>query len=89
MNSITSLIIIFVLIFATSDALKILAILPFPGPSHYYMFKVYISELVKRGHEVTSISAFKYGAPLSNYTEILIEPQWSFGDTCKFILKRI
>lgn len=65
-----------------SDALKILLIVPFSGPGHFHMFKEYINELVKRGHEVTSISAFEYGHRLSNYTEILIEPHWSFGDLC-------
>jgi glucuronosyltransferase len=65
------------------DAYKILLLIPFPGPSHFLMFKVFIKELVDRGHEVTSITAFPYNEKLANYTEIKIEPTWSFGDDCE------
>jgi glucuronosyltransferase len=67
------------------DAYKILLLIPFPGPSHFLMFKVLIRELVSRGHEVTSISAFPFNEELANYTEIKIEPTFSFGDGCELI----
>lgn len=66
------------------DASKVLLLLPFPGPSHFMMFKVFIEELVGRGHEVTSINAFPLKENLENYTEILIEPRWSFSDGCEY-----
>ena len=65
---------------------KILVLLPFPGPSHFLMFKVFIKELISRGHEVTSISAFPFNENLANYTEIIIEPTWSFGDGCELLI---
>lgn len=67
------------------EGFKILLLIPFPGPSHFLMFKVFIKELVDRGHEVTAITAFPYNEPLKNYTEIKIETVWSFGDGCEFL----
>lgn len=65
------------------DGYKILVLLPFPGPSHFLMFKVFIKELIARGHEVTSISAFPFDEKLSNYTEVLIDPPWAIGEHCE------
>ena len=62
---------------------KILVLVPFPSTSHFLMFKVFIKELITRGHEVTSISAYPINENLANYTEILIEPKWSFNDVCE------
>lgn len=50
------------------------------------MFKVFIKELVNRGHEVTCITAFPYKETLSNYTEILIEPRFSLETDCKLFM---
>lgn len=55
---------------------KILAIYSFPGKSHFMMHSTIIKELIRRGHQVTMVTAFslehlKLG---ENYTEILIEP---------------
>jgi glucuronosyltransferase len=60
-------------------------IFPFPGPSHFLMLKVYINELIRRGHEVTAITAYHNDEPISNYTEILIEPRWISGKRCKYM----
>lgn len=48
------------------------------------MFKTFIQELIERGHHVTAITAFQNKEKLENYTEILIDPMWSFGDDCEF-----
>ena len=74
---------LFILTPSIIEGSKILFLIPFPGPSHFLMFKVFIKELIDRGHEVTAISAYPFKERLDNYTEILIEPQWSFGDACK------
>lgn len=67
-----------------AEGYNILLLIPFPGPSHFLMFKIFIRELVSRGHEVTAITAFPLNEKLTNYTEILVAPQFSFGDACKF-----
>lgn len=54
---------------------KMLVIVPMYGKSHWIYMKVFINELINRGHEVTCITNFpmaKY--KLDNYTEILIDP---------------
>ncbi|XP_067631963.1 UDP-glucosyltransferase 2-like [Eurosta solidaginis] len=64
----------------TTNGAKILAVYAFPGRSHYMMHRVIIKELVKHGHEVTMITAQTL-KPLNlgtNYTEILIEPEFDF-----------
>ncbi|XP_055541783.1 UDP-glycosyltransferase UGT5-like [Wyeomyia smithii] len=55
---------------------KILFLAPFNGPSHWFMLKHFIRELTERGHEVTCLTALKFGAKLDNYTEVLIEPPY-------------
>ncbi|XP_036332574.1 UDP-glycosyltransferase UGT5-like [Rhagoletis pomonella] len=69
----------------TTNGAKILAVYVFPGASHYQMHRTLISELVKHGHQVTMITALTL-APLklgSNYTEILIEPEFKYMDLGK------
>lgn len=75
-------------VLSSIDAYNVLVLLPFPGPSHFLMFKVFIQELIDRGHHVTAITAFQYKEKLANYTEILIDPVWSFGDDCKLVYDR-
>ncbi|XP_054737750.1 UDP-glucosyltransferase 2-like [Anastrepha obliqua] len=61
-----------------TDGAKILAVYSFAGRSHFMMHRALISELVKHGHQVTMITALTL-EPLklgSNYTEILIEPEF-------------
>lgn len=65
------------------DSYNILMVVTLPGPSHFLMFKVFIKEMIERGHHVTSITPYQYKEKLENYTEILIDPVWSYGDQCK------
>lgn len=53
------------------------------------MFKVFFKELLSRGHELTAISAFPLNEKLANFTEILIEPSYSFGDECEYFEVRL
>lgn len=41
-----------------NSRLKILAIFPHPGKSHFFVFKTFIEELARRGNELTVISYF-------------------------------
>ncbi|XP_055379736.1 UDP-glycosyltransferase UGT5-like [Condylostylus longicornis] len=60
------------------EGARILAVFAFPGKSHFMMTKAIISELTRRGHEITLITAFPINEKLSNYKEILIEPVYDF-----------
>ncbi|XP_058122285.1 UDP-glycosyltransferase UGT5-like [Anopheles ziemanni] len=64
-----------------ADGYKILFLVPFPGPSHWLMLKHFIRELTERQHEVTCITAFKFGEPLPNYEEIYIDPPYPIRET--------
>lgn len=48
------------------------------------MFKVYIGELIKRGHEITTVTGIPYKDPIQNYTEILIDPPFNFDQGCEY-----
>lgn len=69
---------------SVANGYKILFLVPFPGPSHWFLLQNFAKELVNRGHEVTAvvnkpIANFKS----SNYTEILINPPFDFSTICK------
>ncbi|KAG5674368.1 hypothetical protein PVAND_004342 [Polypedilum vanderplanki] len=51
--------------------------MPFVRPSHFLMLKVFIEELLNKGHEVTAITTLPYNDKTTNYTEILIDPAWN------------
>ncbi|XP_058448415.1 UDP-glycosyltransferase UGT5-like [Malaya genurostris] len=72
---------------ATVQSYKILFLAPFNGPSHWFMLKHFIRELTNRGHEVTCITGIKFGEPLGNYTEVLIDPAYPLRD--KFPLSEL
>ncbi|XP_029708692.2 UDP-glycosyltransferase UGT5-like [Aedes albopictus] len=55
---------------------RVLFLIPFPGSSHWLMFKHFIRELTDRGHEVTAVTSYKFGEPIDNYTEVLIDPSY-------------
>ncbi|KAH8263950.1 hypothetical protein KR038_010324, partial [Drosophila bunnanda] len=63
---------------------RILAAFIFPGKSHFMMTNAIIRELVKRGHEVTFITAFSLAKEKlgPNYKEIVI-PQYDFWPEIK------
>lgn len=59
---------------------KILFLAPVNGKSHWNYLKVFIEELVNRGHELTCITSISMGEnKLDNYTEILIDPAFFMG----------
>nr|XP_032518412.1 uncharacterized protein LOC116770883 [Danaus plexippus plexippus] len=60
----------FLLIWQSVIALNILAIYPYHGKSHFIVFKVYLQELARRGHNVTVISHFPEVNPSKNYHDI-------------------
>lgn len=78
-----SLAVVLLLLTAVSGY-RILVLIPFPGPSHFLMFKVLIKELISRGHEVTAITAFPMKETINNYTEVLIHPRFLFDASCEF-----
>ncbi|XP_059045118.1 uncharacterized protein LOC131840922 [Achroia grisella] len=57
----------------TTSAYNILAIFPYQGKSHFIVFKTYLQELARRGHNVTVISYFPETQPLSNYHDINLD----------------
>lgn len=63
---------------------KVLFLVPFTGPSHWLMLKHFIRELTERGNEVTCLTSFKFGEPLGNYTEVLIDPAYPIREKCEF-----
>lgn len=59
--------------FITSDPKRILAVFPTPSISHQVVFRPFVLELAKRGHEVTVITTdpvFKNGQIPKNFREI-------------------
>lgn len=48
------------------------------------MFEYVIEELITRGHKVTAITSFKPQRPLSNYTEVLIDPPYNVSESVSF-----
>lgn len=52
------------------NALNILSIFPYHGKSHFLVFRVYLHELAKSGHNVTIISHFPEEKPPHNYHDI-------------------
>ncbi|XP_065088127.1 UDP-glycosyltransferase UGT5-like [Ochlerotatus camptorhynchus] len=60
----------------TVSSYSVLFLIPFPGSSHWLMFKHFIRELTQRGHKVTAITSYKFGEPIDNYTEVLIDPSY-------------
>ncbi|KAJ8720262.1 hypothetical protein PYW07_012305 [Mythimna separata] len=51
-------------------SLNILGIFPYHGKSHFIVFRIYLRELAKRGHNVTVISHFPEQDPPANYHDI-------------------
>ncbi|KAM3961542.1 UDP-glucosyltransferase 2-like [Aphomia sociella] len=51
-------------------SLNILALFPYEGKSHFFVFEPYLVELSKRGHNVTVVSHFPQKNPVKNYNDI-------------------
>lgn len=54
------------------NGLKILALLPHPGISHYRFFEPILNGLANVGHSVTVVGVFKNENPPPNYRDIII-----------------
>ncbi|XP_026730403.1 UDP-glucuronosyltransferase 2A3-like [Trichoplusia ni] len=50
--------------------LNILAVFPYQGKSHFFVFHSYLKELARRGHNLTVISYFPQEKPIENYHDI-------------------
>ncbi|CAG4952911.1 unnamed protein product [Colias eurytheme] len=51
-------------------SINILAIFPYHGKSHFLVYRIFLQELVKRGHNVTVISHFPEKVTAHNYTDV-------------------
>lgn len=58
---------------ALAECKKILGIYGHPGKSHHTFGEVILTELAKRGHEVTMVSAFPLKKPIPNYRDIYLD----------------
>ncbi|XP_001988523.2 UDP-glycosyltransferase UGT5 [Drosophila grimshawi] len=56
------------------NAYRILFMGPFPAPSHWMWLEHFQRDLLKRGHEVTSINNHPTKTPHENLTEIILNP---------------
>ncbi|CAK1582726.1 unnamed protein product [Parnassius mnemosyne] len=54
----------------SASSLNILGIFPYQGKSHFFVHRVYLRELAKRGHNLTVISHFPEKEPPKNYHDI-------------------
>ncbi|CAG9768049.1 unnamed protein product [Ceutorhynchus assimilis] len=61
------------LILGQCFAANILAVLFFPGVSHFQMFKPVLKELARRGHSVDVYSSFPSDEKIKGYTDIVLE----------------
>lgn len=70
MNSKLYSVAIFVNIISLCQSVNVLGIFPYQGKSHFFVFRVYLEELARRGHNVTVISHFPSDNKLKNYNDI-------------------
>lgn len=66
---------LFILILTANfiNCAKILGVFPSPGYSQFILGEVLMTELARRGHEVTMISAYRPKEELKNYRTILAD----------------
>lgn len=69
---------IFLTIFVSVDAARILGLCVFPAKSHGQMTNTILLELARRGHEVFAITNTPIGKNLTNFTEIEVTPAYDF-----------
>lgn len=60
-------------IIACVKCAKILAVFPSPGYSQFILAERLMTELVRRGHDVTVISPYKPKEDIKNYRSILVD----------------
>lgn len=63
-------------LYQNASCYRILAVLPVPSRSHYYIGQNLMKGLAKEGHDVTVISPFKEKKPIENYNEVFLEHSW-------------
>lgn len=61
---------LFIVIANSASCLNILGIFPYQGKSHFFVHRIYLRELAKRGHNITIISHFPEKEPPKNYNDI-------------------
>ncbi|CAH1976932.1 unnamed protein product [Acanthoscelides obtectus] len=69
----TQIIFIFLLLIGKHDGAKILGLFPNFGYSQFILGDALLSELARKGHEITVISAFKPKESLPNYRTVLLD----------------
>ncbi|XP_017482511.1 PREDICTED: UDP-glucuronosyltransferase 2B4-like isoform X2 [Rhagoletis zephyria] len=65
------------LLSSTCVAYNILFMCPFPAPSHWMWMEHFSSELLRRGHNVTTLTNHPVKQPHPNLTQIIIEPHFN------------
>lgn len=66
------------ILYQNVSSYRILAVLPAPSKSHYYIGQSLMQALAESGdHDVTVISPFKEKNPIANYTEVFLENSWT------------
>lgn len=74
------------MIIGMCQSANILGVFTFPGKSHSIMSEIVMTELARRGHNVTVITNFRLNEKLANYSEVLIEPAFDYWIACKCVL---
>lgn len=69
----TSVLFILICLFNSGEFSKILGVFPSPGYSQFILAKSLMTELARRGHEVTVIAPFEPKTPVKNYRTILLD----------------
>lgn len=64
------------ILYQNVNSYRILAVLPAPSKSHYYVGQSLMRGLAENGHDVPVISPFKEKNPMANYTEVFLENSW-------------
>lgn len=66
---------------------RILYLVPFPAPSHWFWLKHFSDEFLRRGHEVTVVTNYRRPESHANLTEIIIEPPCNINQKCNLNMK--
>lgn len=75
------------ILYENVNSYKILAILPIPSKSHYYIAHNLMKGLAEDDHEVTVISPFKEKTQIRNYKEVFLEHNWVESRKCNHLYK--
>ncbi|XP_049808773.1 UDP-glycosyltransferase UGT5-like [Schistocerca nitens] len=81
MRSSVTLYLVLMLAARATNSARILAIIPTPSISHQLPFRLIALELVRRGHQVTLITADPIRKNIQNYTEIDLSATYEYWKT--------